>query len=305
MAVVFTASLATGLCQNGVFAYLSGFGVGEYTQAVMTGQAVAGVLPCIAQIGLVLSVAEADPDAGKGGSPVPHESGKSAFAYFLTATVVSVAALLSFMLLLRRHPDSGTEAKPPIPGSDDGEFLLPRKVVSLWTLFKKLRYLAGAVFLTFAVTMFFPVFTQQITSVRPADEAPRILQPACFIPLAFLFWNTGDLVGRLITLVPTLTLVGWPRTVFGMSVARLVFLPLYYLCNIHARGALVASDTFYLVIVQFLFGLSNGYLGSTCMMSAGEGVEVEEREAAGGFMGLILVGGLTVGSLLSFLVAWN
>ena len=85
--------------------------------------------------------------------------------------------------------------------------------------------------------------------------------------------------------------------------SRVVFIPLYLLCNIHGNGAAVSSDAFYLVVVQFLFGLSNGFLGSTCMMGAGEWVEVDEREAAGGFMGLMLVGGLTVGSLLSFLVA--
>ena len=44
MAIVFTASLAAGFCQNGVFAYVAGFGMGEYTQAIMIGQAVAGVL---------------------------------------------------------------------------------------------------------------------------------------------------------------------------------------------------------------------------------------------------------------------
>lgn len=51
--VLFTvgaASLATGLSQNGVFAYVSGFGRQEYTQAIMTGQAVAGVLPCVARM---------------------------------------------------------------------------------------------------------------------------------------------------------------------------------------------------------------------------------------------------------------
>ncbi|KAL9071958.1 MAG: hypothetical protein Q9161_003890 [Pseudevernia consocians] len=302
MAIVFTASLAAGFCQNGLFAYVAGFGMSEYTQAIMTGQAVAGVLPCIAQIVSVLSVAAPEYDDGSDGATVPQESGKSAFAYFLTATAVSVAALLAFMLLLRRHPDEDMDAKTPDQGSEAPEHA-SRKVVGLWTLFKKLRYLSSAVFLTFAFTMFFPVFTQQIISVRPADTAPRILQPACFIPLAFLFWNTGDLLGRLITAIPRLNLVLWPRTVFLMSVARFVFIPLYLLCNIHGKGAVIASDGFYLVIVQFLFGLSNGYLGSTCMMGAGEWVEVEEREAAGGFMGLMLVGGLTVGSLLSFLVA--
>jgi equilibrative nucleoside transporter 1/2/3 len=303
MAIVFTASLATGFCQNGVFAYVSGFGVGEYTQAIMTGQGVAGVLPCIAQIVSVLSVKDPDTEARKDGSPVPQESGKSAFAYFLTATAVSVAALLAFFLLLRRHPEASTEPKSPLLESEDPEPAPPRKVVGMWTLFKKLRYLASAVFLTFAITMFFPVFTQQITSVRPADTAPRILQPACFIPLAFLLWNAGDLAGRLVTLNPRLTLIHWPRTVFLASIARGIFIPLYLLCNIHGRGAAISSDIFYLVIVQFFFGLSNGYLGSTCMMGAGEWVDVEEREAAGGFMGLMLVFGLTAGSLLSFAVA--
>lgn len=303
MAIVFTASLATGFCQNGVFAYVAGFGMGEYTQAIMTGQAIAGVLPCIAQIVSVLSVAAPKYDDGRDGATVPQESGKSAFAYFLTATAVSVAALLAFMLLLRRHPDEAVDPpKSPLEDAEGPEHT-SRKVVGLWTLFKKLRYISSAVFLTFAITMFFPVFTQQIISVRPADTAPRILQPACFIPLAFLFWNTGDLLGRLTTAVPRLNLVHWPRALFLMSVARFVFIPLYLLCNIHGKGAAIASDGFYLVIVQFLFGLSNGYLGSTSMMGAGEWVEVEEREAAGGFMGLMLVGGLTVGSLLSFLVA--
>ncbi|KAK4697701.1 solute carrier family 29 (equilibrative nucleoside transporter), member 1/2/3, partial [Lecanoromycetidae sp. Uapishka_2] len=308
MAIVFTASLATGFCQNGVFAYVSGFGVSEYTQAIMTGQAIAGVLPCIAQIVSVLSVAAPKNDnAGiDDGEPnIPQESGKSAFAYFLTATAVSVATLAAFLLLVRRHPDAGVDIKSPnmeISAHSDAE-PPARKVVGLWALFNKLHYLSTAIFLTFAVTMFFPVFTQQITSVRPADIAPRILQPACFIPLAFLFWNAGDLAGRLFTLAPPLALVRWPRTVFVMSIVRVVFIPLYFLCNIHGQGAVLPSDAFYLIIVQLLFGLSNGYLGSTCMMGVAEWVEVEEREAAGGFMGLMLVGGLTVGSLLSFLVA--
>jgi equilibrative nucleoside transporter 1/2/3 len=65
----------------------------------------------------------------------------------------------------------------------------------------------------------------------------------------------------------------------------------------------VSSDFFYLVVVQFFFGLSNGYIGSLCMMGAVEYVDEDEREAAGGFMGLMLVGGLTLGSMLSFLVS--
>ena len=295
MVIVLTASVACALCQNGAFAYVVGFGKREYTQGIMAGQAVAGVLPCVAQIVSVLSVPEVDAAAAAG-----QESPKSAFAYFLTATAVSALTLAAFSVLLKRHGGS------KVVGADEAERDegSGRKVVGLWTLFRKLHWLALAVALTFAVTMLFPVYTQQILSVRPAEHAPRLLRPACFIPLAFLFWNMGDLLGRLLTLVPGLArAVYHPSLVFVLALLRLGFIPLYMLCNIRGRGAVIPSDAFYLLVVQLLFGASSGFVGSTCMMGASHWVEVEEREAAGGFMGLMLCGGLTVGSLLSFLAA--
>ncbi|KAL9026191.1 MAG: hypothetical protein Q9196_005103 [Gyalolechia fulgens] len=300
MLMVFTASLATGLCQNGVFAYVAGFGTPEYTQAIMIGQAIAGVLPCIAQIVSVLSVPEHEKvEAGNG-----QESSKSAFIYFLTATAVSVITLLAFLYLVKNQSSKSkpVETAEGVANAQEEEYA-ERKVVGMWTLFKKLRFLSLAVFLCFTVTMFFPIFTQQVLSVRDQDTAPRLLQPACFIPLAFLLWNSGDLIGRLLTGVSRLSLVLWPRTLFLLSILRLIFIPLYLLCNVRGRGAAIQSDAFYLILVQFLFGLSNGYIGSSCMMGASEWVDKEEREAAGGFMGLVLVAGLTAGSLLSFLAA--
>jgi equilibrative nucleoside transporter 1/2/3 len=90
-----------------------------------------------------------------------------------------------------------------------------------------------------------------------------------------------------------------------MSVARLGFIPLYLLCNVRGQGAVVSSDAFYLFVVQLLFGMTNGYIGSSCMMGAADFVSPDEREAAGGFMGLMLVGGLTTGSLLSFFIGFH
>lgn len=231
----------------------------------------------------------------------------SAFSYFLTATAVSTVALVAFLYLARRHSSEGkhvvaAEHSDGSDGSDEEEHT-ERKTVGLWTLWKKLRWLATAVFLCFAVSMVFPVFTQEILSVRNPSTSPRLFERASFIPFAFLLWNAGDLTGRLLTLIPQLRLMQYPRALFIFSLVRLIFIPLYLLCNIRGRGAAINSDAFYLIVVQFLFGLSNGYLGSSCMMGAMEWVEVEEREAAGGFMGLMLVAGLTVGSLLSFLAA--
>jgi equilibrative nucleoside transporter 1/2/3 len=293
MVMVLSASLAAGLCQNGVFAYVASFGREEYTQGIMTGQGIAGVLPCIAQIVSVLSV----PPKKEQVNGTPQQSSTSAFAYFLTATVISAIALFAFLYLQRQH-----SSRIRLDEVDDGA-PTERKSIPLMRLFRKLTLLASAVFLTFVVTMFFPVFTQKILSVQEPDSAPRLLQPATFIPLGFLFWNVGDLLGRMGPALPAIRLTAYPKVLFLLSVARVAFIPLYLLCNVGGKGAAVSSDFFYLVVVQLLFGVTNGYLGSSCMMGFVEWVDAEEAEAAGGFMSLCLVGGLTVGSFMSFFAA--
>jgi equilibrative nucleoside transporter 1/2/3 len=300
MIVVFTASLATALCQNGVFAYVSGFGHEEYTQGIMAGQGIAGVLPCIAQIVSVLSVSE-----NKSKESGPQESSTSAFAYFLTATVISAVSLVAFLYLLSRDSSKHRVTQTLDASLSDSALLSDagRRSVPLMRLFRKLFWLAGAVFLAFAVTMMYPVFTQQILSVRDPATAPRLFQPASFIPLAFLFWNIGDLIGRIIPAVPSLSLTSQPKLLFILSICRVLFIPLYMLCNIQGKGAKISSDVFYLLVVQLFFGISNGYIGSNCMMGFVEWVDQDEREAAGGFMSLCLVAGLTVGSFLSFFAA--
>ncbi|KAH0289115.1 hypothetical protein M436DRAFT_84023 [Aureobasidium namibiae CBS 147.97] len=298
--IVFVTSLAAGLCQNGVFAFVSGFGQPRYTQAIMTGQGVAGVLPCIAQIVSVLSVTKPDEPSDDGSAPVP---GTAAFAYFLTATVICASTLVAFFYLRRQHNVKSAAAHSDMASSVGTPEQPKRNTVPLTVLLGKLRWLAAAVFLTFAVTMMFPVYTQRILSVNATDSSSRIFQTPSFVPLAFLFWNAGDLLGRLLPAVPRLSLIHRPKLIFVLSVARVGFIPLYHLCNIRGQGAVVHSDAFYLVVVQLLFGMSNGYLGSMCMMGAAEWVDPEEREASGGFMGLCLVAGLAVGSLISFFAA--
>lgn len=150
--------------------------------------------------------------------------------------------------------------------------------------------------------MFFPVFTSEILSVNDPQKS-RLYDSRVFIPLALLVWNVGDLVGRTAVAIPGLSVGHRPFVAFVLAVARVGFVPLYLLCNINGHGAVVRSDFFYLFIVQFLFGITNGYLVSSCMMGANYWVDVDEREPAGAFMSIMLVAGLAAGSLLSFLVA--
>jgi equilibrative nucleoside transporter 1/2/3 len=297
--LVFAASIATGQLQNGIYAYVAGFGKEEYTQGIMTGQAVAGVAPPLVQIISVLSAPQA-----QAGADVPEESSSSAMAYFLTATGISAITLLAFLYLHGSHGKHHRSKAVLDETNDDGHALGPpsKRRVPLTVLFRKTFWLATAVFLTFTVTMVYPVYTQKIDSVHP-PSAGIFFKPASFIPLAFFFWNAGDLAGRLLTAIPLIRITHRARLVFILALFRVAFIPLYLLCNIHGRGAKVNSDFFYLGVVQLLFGMSNGYIGSLCMMGAVEYVDEDEREAAGGFMGLMLVGGLTFGSLLSFAVA--
>ncbi|KAM0334344.1 hypothetical protein ACHAQA_001369 [Verticillium albo-atrum] len=307
LTMVAATSLAAGLIQNGAFAFAASFSRPEYMQALMAGQGVAGVLPPLAQIFTVLAV----PDAPSGDNkrdgdtsdPASGGSSSSAFLYFLTAVAVSLAALAAFAPLARRHSqilesrDMSTSHASISTVSHH-----PRRTVSPLTLLRKLYWLSAAVALCFAASMFFPVFTGKILSVRAADDAGHLFRPQAFIPLAFFVWNAGDLAGRMATALP-FSLRGRPPLLLAVAVARLAWLPLYLLCNINGKGAVVASDLFYLFVVQFLFGLTNGWLGASCMMAGSEWVDDGEKEVAGGFMGLCLVTGLTVGSILSFSVA--
>ncbi|KAF5964415.1 hypothetical protein FCOIX_13429 [Fusarium coicis] len=304
LATVAAAAWAAGLIQNGAFAFAASFGRPEYMQAIMAGQGIAGVLPPIAQVFTVLAFPPEKDQNTSIKEPSPEDGQTSAFVYFLTAVVVSVAALLSFVPLVRRHnhiiENRMVEQMNESMHSIEEAERAARKVTSLWRLFTKLHWLAIGVALTFIATMFMPVFTAKIHSVK--ENSGALYQPSAFIPLGFFFWNLGDLSGRVATILP-FSLRHRPFALFVLSIVRFGILPLYLLCNIDGRGAIVSSDFFYLFIVQLIFGLTNGWLGSSFMMASGEWVDEGEREAAGGFMGLCLVAGLSIGSLLSFSAA--
>ncbi|KAF2862454.1 nucleoside transporter family [Piedraia hortae CBS 480.64] len=295
--MVLLASLATGLCQNGLFAYVSGYsnGVREvYTQAIMAGQAVAGVLPAIVEICTAASRRNT-----KGSGKV--------LAYFATAVGVEVAAFFGFAYLLlsthKAHDEDADANTPTMDGEvENEESAEVTSHVPIFVLWRKLSLPATAIFLTFGITMVFPVFTERIHSNNAAQEwffAP----PEIFIPLAYLFWNTGDLLGRLFAPFCADRFIPHPGSLLLLAASRIVFVGLYLLCNIRGHGAVVKSDFFYLVVVQALFGASNGFLGALCMMGVGTWVGREERSAAGAFMSLAMVVGLASGSLTSFAFA--
>lgn len=153
----------------------------------------------------------------------------------------------------------------------------------------------------------FPPITTTIKSVQ--DPPPWLLQPAVFIAAHFVIFNIGDYVGR--TYAPSIpgALQLKVSSVLLLSFARVVFFPLFLLCNTPTRAeshSAVLGDWAYLLVL-LLFGLTNGGVSCIIMIKASSpqlnpAIADEERDLAGTLAAFSLVFGLAVGSLSSFAV---
>jgi solute carrier family 29 (equilibrative nucleoside transporter), member 1/2/3 len=211
-----------------------------------------------------------------------------ALGYFLSAMLVGGVSLGALGFL--------------IPRSRTGLASKEYMVDSNWAkLSSKLRWPSLANFSCLCISSVSTVFVTKITSVVPVDTAPTILQPQTFIPLAIVLWNIGDLLGSVLA-VSSQFLIRHPLVIFILSLARVGFIPLYLTCNIDGQGSF-AGDWFYLVMVQFLFGVTHGWLSGASMMGVPAWIAEGDREDAGAFMGMTLVAGLVAGSILGLMAA--
>ncbi|KAF9569415.1 hypothetical protein CPC08DRAFT_678185 [Agrocybe pediades] len=165
-----------------------------------------------------------------------------------------------------------------------------------------------AVAYVFIVTL--AVFPPITTSVQPLSPT---IHPLLFSAIHFLVFNLGDFFGRYLCSFRSL-LVWSEKRLLTFSLARTMFIPLFLMCNIQ-RGPIstdaepiINSDMLFMLLL-FLFGTSNGYLCSMCMMSASSlehnprlKGRPEDVDVAATVAGFCLVGGLSLGSIASFAV---
>ncbi|KAI3403404.2 hypothetical protein KGF56_003825 [Candida oxycetoniae] len=320
MFMVFLSAAATCLAQNGVMAMVNVMG-SRYANAVMVGQAIAGVLPSCALIVSVLLV-------GEKGSEEKHKIEKDfgVFMYYITASLICIVGL-SLLYLVTQY-ESGLEYHkldqitqddnvfPEEEGQEEEEreeqeeqelvdsIPTQKQFVPFFQLWSKLKLIVMTIFFTFSITLAFPVFASVVES-NHTESKFKLFNKQIFVPFIYLIWNLGDLLGRVSCGFPRLNMVVTsPRILITYSLARLVFIPLFLTCNVHpgVSEPLIKSDIWY-ILLQLLFGISNGQLCTSSFMIVGKHCDTDdEKEAAGGFTSVFLSVGLAVGSIFSYLL---
>lgn len=160
-----------------------------------------------------------------------------------------------------------------------------------------------SVWFIFAVSIgLFPALIVMLESEHKCTSSDRFYNDL-FVPFFFVLFNLFDLVGR--TVAGSTPLVFTAKNVWIGSISRVVFFPLFMMCNVRDSqlGVWFTSDAFP-ILFMIIFAFTNGYMASACMMLGPGAVPVKDASIAGTIMVLSLTVGLFTGSCLSFIVAY-
>ncbi|KAF1593896.1 Equilibrative nucleoside transporter 1, partial [Eudyptes moseleyi] len=326
ISIVFINSFGA-ILQSSLFG-LAGLLPASYTAPIMSGQGLAGTFAALA---MIFSIA------------IGAKQPESFIGYFTTACVAIVLAIFSYILLPRmdffryysmkdkteyrvynaeletkrdlikkRSQLSGVcyallvflPADEPNGMEQNNSKIIPihnpDEKPSVVAIFKKLWVMAVSVCFVFTVTIgVFPSVTAKVSTVLGEGNRWGLY----FIPVScFLLFNVFDWTGRSLTALFT-----WPgkdSCLLPVMVAlRVIFIPLFMLCNVQPRDYLpvvFSHDAWYIIFMIF-FSISNGYLASLCMCFGPKKVLAHEAETAGAVMAFFLSLGLALGAAVSFL----
>ncbi|NXL55694.1 S29A1 protein, partial [Chordeiles acutipennis] len=320
ISIIFINSFGA-ILQSSLFG-LAGLLPASYTAPIMSGQGLAGTFAALA---MIFSIA------------IGAQQPESFIGYFTTACVAILLAIFSYMLLPRMdffryysmkdkteysvyNAELETKrdlikkvcyallvslsADEPNGMEQNNSKIIPihnpDEKPSVVAIFKKLWVMAVSVCFVFTVTIgVFPSITAKVSTVLGEGNRWGLY----FLPVScFLLFNVFDWTGRSLTALFT-----WPgkdSCLLPVMVAlRVIFIPLFMLCNVQPRDYLpvvFSHDAWYIIFMIF-FSISNGYLASLCMCFGPKKVLAHEAETAGAIMTFFLSLGLALGAAISFL----
>lgn len=159
---------------------------------------------------------------------------------------------------------------------------------NIWDVVGAVKWHGSGIMVIYIVTLsIFPgSVTEDVHSDALKDWYPIILIAG---------YNVFDLVGKSLT---SLYMMDNAKVAIGASYARLLFLPLFYIC---LHGPKLFRTEVPVTLLTCLLGLTNGYITSVLMIIAPKAVRLQHAETAGIVIVLYLVVGLAIGSVVSWL----
>ena len=173
-------------------------------------------------------------------------------------------------------------------------------------VWQKVRQPALCIYLVFTVTLaLFPGWISQLQSTQQCKSRSR-WDNDLYTPMAFVLFNTFDLVGRILaSYVPVTRIRNVSRKLASGAFLRFLCFPLLSMCVGGTSSRVEIPSNLYSLIAQILFATSNGFLVTLAFIYAPSVLppttHVQERSAE--LLNFSLSLGLLSGSFLSFAVA--
>ncbi|XP_004228548.1 equilibrative nucleotide transporter 1 [Solanum lycopersicum] len=270
--------IADALVQGGVVG-AAGELPERYMQATFAGTAASGVLVSLLRI-LTKAVYPQDANGLR----------KSANLYFIFSIAVMILCIVFYNIahrlpIIKYYNDLKTQAVNE-EKEDKGD-LTPELWRSTLDIFGTVKWYGFGIVSLYVVTLsIFPGYiTEDVHSQLLKDWYPILLITG---------YNVFDLVGKSLT--PVLFFDD-AKVAIGACFARLLFLPLFYVC---LHGPEFFRTELPVTILTCLLGLTNGYLTSLLMILGPKTVQLQHAEIAGTLLVLFLVMGLAIGSVVSW-----
>ncbi|KAG2013366.1 nucleoside transporter [Coprinopsis cinerea AmutBmut pab1-1] len=312
---------AGGYLQTSIIAVASLFGP-PAVQAMIAGQAaVAVVVSGVQVISSATSIGRSQKTDASGDGSAEE---RSAFIFFALSTLFLVGSYVAHEWLVRTpiydrvagtlergaHKISlGAEEGRPLNRSlSRARSEVAEEASNVIRVAKANALYEIAVAAVFMITL--SVFPPVTISVSPTNPD---FHPLLFASIHFLVFNVGDFIGRWMCSFRFMVI--WSaKALLSLSFARILFIPLFLMCNIQRPSAVAKIDPpvnsdFVFMLLMLAFGWTNGYVSSLCMMAA-PSVEHNPRlkgrmadvDVAATVASFCLVGGLALGSISSFAV---
>jgi equilibrative nucleoside transporter 1/2/3 len=322
-------SIACTMMQDGLFRITANF-PSIFTQGIISGQALAGLIISIGNFCIVLFKHENIIKSSVFLKLLLNDVDFCAFVYFAGAMMMLLLCVITFWLLQKqkslllelfwmqrskqnpmkettiseRFLNDELASRENLLGVEKAmEELEAQSETGLLHIVYKIRYFAMSVFMVFFVSLgAFPAITSMIHSMHPTKG--RFFQEL-FIPFTFVLWNAGDFVGRQASSCCN----RWSGSnLVVASVTRLAFFPLFMFCNLqndHGQTlshVLFRNDVFPFVFI-FLCAFTNGFLCTMAMMEYPTVLRTKKQKEMGGTLMFCVISiGLTSGSLMSFVL---